>query len=77
MIVKKGTDLGNIALNAPDISCEHCVATVEKAVGKVAGVQSVSADAESKDVIVTFDASQTDLSAIATVLEDTGYPAKQ
>ena len=67
----------NITLNAPDISCAHCVSTVEKAVGKVDGVQSVAADSDSREVIVTYDTSQTNLSAIVTALEDAGYPAKQ
>ena len=65
-----------ITLNAPDISCGHCVATVEQAVGTVEGVQTVSADAASKDVNVTYDASQTDAAAITAALEETGYPAK-
>ena len=65
-----------ITLNAPDISCGHCVATVEQEVGKVDGVQSVTADADSRDVNVTYDASRTDLSAIASALEEVGYPAK-
>ena len=49
----------SITVNVPDISCGHCVATVEKAAGKVAGVRSVSANADSRDVTVTYDASQT------------------
>jgi copper chaperone len=65
-----------ITLNAPDISCGHCVATVQNAVGQVEGVQSVTADADTKDVNVTYDASQTDVSAITAALEDAGYPAK-
>ena len=64
-----------ITLNAPDISCGHCVATVEDAVGKVAGVQSVSANADTKNVNITYDASQTDVSSITTALEEAGYPA--
>ncbi|HYH11449.1 MAG TPA: heavy-metal-associated domain-containing protein [Thermomicrobiales bacterium] len=66
-----------VTLNAPDISCGHCVATVEEAVGKVNGVQSVTASADSKDVNVTYDASQIDVSAIAAALDEAGYPAKQ
>jgi copper ion binding protein len=68
--------LETITLNAPDISCGHCVATVENAVGKVNGVQTVSADETTRDINVTFDASQTDVSVIATALEEAGYPAK-
>ena len=33
-----------ITMKAPDISCEHCVATVKKTVGQFPGVQSVEAD---------------------------------
>ena len=66
-----------ITLNAPDISCGHCVATVEQAVGTIDGVQAVTADADSKDVNVTYDASQTDVAAIAAALAEAGYPAKQ
>ena len=66
-----------ITLNAPDISCGHCVATVESAVGKIDGVEAVSADPGSKDVNVTYDASKTDVSAITTALEEAGYPARQ
>lgn len=65
-----------ITFNAPDISCGHCVATVEQEVGKVDGVQSVTADADSRDVNVSYDASRTDLSAIASALKEAGYPAK-
>lgn len=65
-----------ITLNAPDISCGHCVQSVEQAVGQLDGVQSVSADADSKDVNVTYDAGKTDVSAIASALDKAGYPAK-
>jgi copper chaperone len=66
-----------ITLTAPDISCGHCVATVEKAVGQLDGVASVKADADTKDVNVTWDDSKTDLNAIAAALVEAGYPAQQ
>jgi mercuric transport protein len=66
-----------ITLNAPDISCGHCVATVEKALGDVDGVVAVKADAETKDVNVTWDDDKTDLNAIAAALDEAGYPARQ
>jgi copper ion binding protein len=65
-----------ITLNAPDISCGHCVATVEKAVGSLEGVEAVTADVDSKDVNVTYDASKTGVSEITATLEEAGYPAK-
>lgn len=66
-----------ITLNAPDISCGHCVATVEQAVGAVDGVASVKADESTKNVDVTWDGSKTDLGAISAALEEAGYPARQ
>lgn len=66
-----------ITLNAPDISCGHCVATVENALGKIDGVASVSANADSKDVNVTYDAGKTGVTAISSALEEAGYPARQ
>jgi mercuric transport protein len=66
-----------ITLNAPDMSCGHCVATVEKALGDVDGVVAVKADAETKDVNVTWDDDKTDLNAIAAALDEAGYPARQ
>lgn len=39
----------------PNISCEHCVHTVKMEVGDLTGVQSVAADAETKEVTVAWD----------------------
>lgn len=65
----------SISLTAPDISCNHCVATVQDAVGKIEGVKAVSANADTKQVDVTFDDGQTDLGAITNALKEAGYPA--
>lgn len=40
----------------PAISCAHCVRAVENEVGELAGVSSVKADLESKQVVVAWDA---------------------
>jgi len=64
-----------VTLTAPDISCDHCVATVQNAVGKVEGVKDVSANADSKQVKVTFDTGQTNLGAINSALQEAGYPS--
>ncbi len=39
----------------PNISCNHCVHTVKTEVSDLAGVQSVAADAETKQVTVAWD----------------------
>jgi copper chaperone len=43
----------------PNISCGHCVHTVEMEVGEIAGVSHVKADQASKQVVVQWDAPAT------------------
>ncbi len=64
-------------LTAPDISCGHCVATVNEAVGALDGVQRVEADATTKRVAVTFDPSRVSLAGIEVALNDAGYPVQR
>lgn len=64
-------------LRAPDISCEHCVATVKKTVGQFAGVQSVNADADTKQITIAYDPSQVDLGKVEAALADEGYPVQK
>lgn len=67
----------HISLTAPDISCGHCVSTVQQAVGDVAGVESVTASAETKVIDVRFDPSQVTVDRIEAVLDDAGYPVQK
>ena len=63
-----------ITLVAPDVSCGHCVATVQTAVSGIEGVESVQADAGTKHVTVVFDPARVELSQITAVMADEGYP---
>lgn len=65
-----------VVLQAPDISCAHCVKTIEKAVGALPGVQSVKAAVESKQVTVLFDPQQVNVDSVKAALEAEGYPAE-
>ena len=58
---------------APDISCGHCVRTIERELRSVAGVQVVRADESSKRVTVTYDRPET-WSRIERTLAEIGYP---
>ncbi len=64
-------------LEAPDISCDHCIATIEKAVTKLPGVTFVSGDAEGKRVTLEYDTETASLEAIAEAMEEEGYPVKK
>jgi len=55
------------------ISCNHCKAAIEGAVGKVEGVESVIVDVERKDVAVRFDDSVVGRAAIVAAIEGAGY----
>jgi len=63
-------------LTAPDISCGHCVATIEGAVGALDGVQRVEASSDTKQVRVAFDPSRVSLPQIAAALDEAGYPVQ-
>ncbi len=61
---------------APNISCGHCVATIEREIAALDGVSSVSADAGSKKVEIQWSAPAT-WERIAAELEEIGYPAEE
>jgi len=56
----------------PNISCNHCVHTVKTELGDLAGVQSVAADAETKQVTVAWDA-PADWAKIEALLKEINY----
>lgn len=62
---------------APDISCAHCVATVKKTVGQFAGVQSVEADADTKQITLAYDPAQVSLAQVEEALAEEGYPVQK
>lgn len=69
--------LEQATLTAPDISCGHCVATVKEAVGGLAGVARVDANADTQRVEVTFDPNRVTLAQIEAALDEAGYPVQK
>jgi len=63
-----------VALMAPDISCDHCIMSIRKAVSRLAGVEFLGADAARKQVSLRFDESRVRLDEIEQAMEDEGYP---
>ena len=61
-------------LTAPDISCGHCVATINKAVGALDGVRTVTTSEQTKQVLIEFDPRKVSLTRIEAVLDEEGYP---
>lgn len=64
-----------LTVKAPNISCGHCVHTIQDEVGELAGVKSVQAKADSKVVTVTFEAPAT-TAQIEALMAEIGYPAE-
>jgi copper chaperone len=60
-------------LSIPDMSCGHCKAAVEAALGSVPGAGSVMVDLPARQVQVSGDAA---LPALLAALDQAGYPAK-
>ena len=63
-----------VVLTAPDITCDHCIMSIRKAVSKLAGVELVGGDPASKQVSLRFDESRVKLEEIEQAMEDEGYP---
>lgn len=64
-------------LEAPDISCDHCIQSIRKAVEKLPGVTFVSGDPEAKRVVVQYDPQQTPIDGVEAAMEEEGYPVKK
>lgn len=65
-----------VTYNIPNISCNHCVHTIKMEVSELAGVQSVEADAESKQATIVFDAPATE-EQIKALLAEINYPVAE
>ena len=58
--------------SVPNISCGHCVMTIERELGELAGVKGVAADADTKTVTVEWDFPAT-WESIRSLLTDINY----
>jgi copper ion binding protein len=57
----------------PNISCDHCVATIQKEIGEIPGVSTVEGDLKNKKVRIAYDTAAT-LEKIVAALKDLNYP---
>ena len=60
-------------VKVPNISCGHCVMTIEREVGELAGVSEVKANHMTKDVTVSWDPAATQWDAIEGLLKEINY----
>ncbi len=62
-----------ITIPVAGMSCGGCVASVQKAVGRLGGVAEAKAELQPGQVTVRFDPSVVSLPAIVESVEDAGY----
>ncbi len=65
--------MSEVTLQVSGMTCAGCSKSVNRAVGEMVGVSSVSADWEKGQVVVAFDETQTSLSDIKEAIEDAGF----
>lgn len=63
-------------VKVPNISCGHCVKTIEREVGELEGVTSVTASQSEKDVTVEWDEARTSWDSIEETMEEINYPPR-
>lgn len=63
-----------VTYSIPNISCGHCVHTIQSELSELPGVQSVKADQTTKQATITFDAPASE-TAIKSLLAEINYPA--
>jgi copper chaperone len=62
-----------VTYKIPNISCMHCVHTIQTEVGELAGVQSVKAHQDSQQAVIVFDAPASE-EQIKELLASINYP---
>jgi len=62
-----------VTYKIPNISCGHCVHTIQNEVSEMDGVSSVKADLDSKTAEITFDVPASE-QAIKDLLAEINYP---
>lgn len=60
----------------PNISCGHCTNTIETELSELAGVTSVKAEKETKQVTVSWD-NPADWQQINSLLHEINYPPQE
>ena len=62
-----------VTYSTPNISCNHCVHTIQTEIAEVPGVKTVTANNATKKTVITFDAPATE-EIIKAKLAEINYP---
>ena len=61
-------------VTVPNISCGHCVNTIQREVAELDGVASVAADQSTRNVKISWDPETTDWVVIEDLMKEINYP---
>ena len=61
-------------VSVPNISCGHCVMTIEREVAELDGVGRVKADATERTVTVAWNDAETSWSTVEDLLVEINFP---
>jgi len=67
----------HVMISVPTIQCDNCVSTVEKAVKKLEGVESVTVDLEKKMAHINYDEKKVKVADIENAITASGYDANK
>src|SRR5688572_14146891 len=62
-------------LGIEGMTCDNCVKTLTRALKKVNGIKDAQVDRENARATITFDTTKTDMAAIHSAVEQSGYKA--
>ncbi len=62
--------MGRRTVHVPGISCEHCVATIERELGELPGVTHVKGNPADKSVTIEWDDGRTDWPMVRQLMEE-------
>ncbi len=68
------TDLVQVTFDVPEISCAQCGRTITRVLDGRPGVEALRVDVDTRTVHLTYDPAAIGLAAVASVLEEAGYP---
>jgi len=60
-------------VSVPNISCGHCVRTIEREIGDLEGVESVQVEQQSRRVKISWDPDTTDWVVIEDHMKEIDY----
>jgi copper chaperone CopZ len=68
--------MASITVKSPNISCDHCIRTIQNELAEIPGVSRVSGDVATKTLTIDFEPPASVLQ-IAARLRDINYPSQE